>query len=301
LRPVDQPWNAFPHCLLEHLDWEQRCPKIFERIIEANADVICLQEVTFEFRDNIWTVPAWCDSLTEVGYSGVMQKLSQKELSKNADRNLRMVGKRIPTGLITFYKTECFDQFAEFQSGSGSGITLFLQLRSELQVRLSINNVHLVGDPNKFDAHEKQLSGAMKHFKFPKSSSNAALFEFICGDFNGDVYQHQELIPEPDSALEPNQVHSHSVWFESHGFQRACTGASWAGGEGNIARLDHVMYRQSPLCAVREEGSMVPMVRLSSCHPMGDDTALSTLPYGLPNASFPSDHLLVQADFDFFV
>ena len=71
-------------------------------MLASNADVICLQEVCFDSKiiNNIetWTLPLWSNALIENGYEGVMQGLKQKDISKNAERNLKHVGKRIPTG-----------------------------------------------------------------------------------------------------------------------------------------------------------------------------------------------------------
>lgn len=242
-----------------------------------------------------------------------MQKMTQKEWSKNADRNLRMVGRREPTGIVTLFKNNTFEEIIESQHGSGSGIVLYLKLKqfdNENQTNnivFAINNIHLVGDPSKFEAHEKQLNSAYKNLKSGEkkiielnqknnnNNNNNYIYEFICGDFNGNV-----LIESNDlniniaesKELSNNENKSQFTitnWFLSNGFQRVPIGSTWANNE-IISRLDHIMYNTKNY----ENYSLI----IKEYFPFNDDTALETLPHGLPNIVQPSDHLMIQVDFD---
>jgi mRNA deadenylase 3'-5' endonuclease subunit Ccr4 len=273
VRVPEQPWNAFLSVSDEDINWSSRRSKISEELLRADADIICLQEVMFEEIDGVWALPAWLYSelLIQHGYVGVMQGLPQKEISKNAERNLRQVGRRIPTGVATFYRRDKFAIAGEPKSGSGSGLTLFLHPTEENQhLLICINNIHLSGSPSKFDLHEKQLASTLKHFS---TSSFSDRMEIICGDFNCDI-----------TSSEAGAV---SNWFSTNSFQRVHLGASWAGSD-SISRLDHIMYRVSPTVAVST----------LSWWPIDDSSALGSLPNGLPNEKYPSDHLLVSASFD---
>jgi mRNA deadenylase 3'-5' endonuclease subunit Ccr4 len=281
VRVPGQPWNAFEYVQDEYINWNNRQPKIIQNLLYSNADVICLQEVVFEFNDGLWGLPRWCEALQHVGYTGVMQKMTQKEWTKNAERNLKMVGRREPTGLVTFFRNEKFEELTDSQHGSGSGVTVFLKFRCEeatTQPVFAINNIHLVGDPSKFDAHEKQLNGAFKHFQHLQKTismpqSNFNLFEFICGDFNGDIDLDNSVIDQMKS-----------TWFLSKGFQRAPTGSSWS-NSASISRLDHIMFR-----------STSSSLTVNDYSPKNEDH-LNSFSIGLPNQDEPSDHLMIRVDF----
>jgi mRNA deadenylase 3'-5' endonuclease subunit Ccr4 len=287
VRVPDQFWNAFAYCSDENLDWYQRCPKIVAELLNTRADVLCLQEVVFEQRDGLWALPAWTDALVDQGYTGIMQGLSQKEITKNSERNLKMVGKPTPTGLAVFYKRDLLKETLPAKHGSGSGSTVFLQPSSDAEIILAINTLHLVGDPSKFDMQTKQLQSAYKNFSVVEQhaaktkGASVAVLEVICGDFNGDIN------------MEDAEENSVSGWFRSNGFSRVPTGATWA-NDTSISRLDHFMYRTyshsstdvGTAFTVREYG------------PQSDERAEAALPYGLPNSTCPSDHLMIHATFD---
>lgn len=289
VRVPGQSWNAFEHCAEEDLNWEHRCPKLVGHMLMSDADVLCVQEMTYEFRDGAWGLPSWTESLTGCGYCAVMQKHSQKELSKNADRNVRMVGKQIPTGLATFYRREKFAEICESKHGSGSGVTLFLGFRGSDgrpagDISVFVSNVHLVGDPSKFDMHIKQLNPLIKNCEVAEEAllstgGRKAALHIICGDFNGDVY----------SAHDSGAV---SQWFADRSFRRAETGFSWAGHPDSRLRLDHIMYRVTPIDRYNVEEFY--------CSPTNDlsNTLTSRRDLVLPNFEFPSDHLLVSASFN---
>jgi mRNA deadenylase 3'-5' endonuclease subunit Ccr4 len=271
-----------------------RRPRLIATMLAANADVICVQEMTFERRGGLWGLPQWTEAFVAAGYAIVMQKFSQKELEKNSDRNLRMVGRKLPTGLATFYRTDMFTEFLDSKHGSGSGISLFLRLR-EGNLSICVNNIHLIGDPSKFDVHMKQLHPITKHFEaaeklLPAAPSNVC-FQVICGDFNGDVY---------NTGL-PSEV---SQWFRDRSFQRAATGHSWAGGGSSVLRLDHIMYRLVRYPPPEKAGW--GSVREACCEPASDEESNALLrsiaagSAGLPNELFPSDHMMVSTLFNIF-
>ena len=288
VRVPDQPWNAFAYCTDECIDWNLRTPKLLNEIESANADILCLQEVVFEQRDGMWSLPAWCDSLLAEGYCGIMHGLSQKEISKNAARNLRMVGTATPTGLAIFYKKNAWVEVLPSKHGQGSGSTIYLKSFTCESMLLAVNTVHLVGDPSKFDMQTKQLQSAVKSFSCieqhaakigTQSGHEVVITEIICGDFNGDV--NMASVEAGDGTV--------SGWFKDQGFTRVPTGATWADNT-SVCCLDHIMYR-----VVHATGLCSSHLELMECSPANDDVALSVLPGGLPNEHHPSDHILVHA------
>lgn len=266
VRVEGQPWNAFTHCTDAHLAWEHRRPRILELLRATAADVICLQEVMAERRappgggSAEWCLPAWTDELC--GYTGVLQGLKQQEWTKNAERNLRVCGREVPTGVATFFKTSRWEEAAPSKHGSGSGTVVFLRCRDApgdgaAALEVAVGNIHLVGDPEKFEAHVKALSSLRKNMgnKFP--------LRVICGDFNGEIGPESEV----------------SKWVAQEGLIEAPTGSSWA-APGDAQRLDHVLH--------------APSLRvLAASGPLAPEEVAS----GLPCASCPSDHAPVAALF----
>jgi mRNA deadenylase 3'-5' endonuclease subunit Ccr4 len=69
LAPVYSPRYKYPWCAKEHLSWEHRKPLIAEKLLQAEADVICLQEVQIEhWRDMLDCMPR---------YEGILQNVTR--------------------------------------------------------------------------------------------------------------------------------------------------------------------------------------------------------------------------------
>lgn len=227
VRVDGQPWNAFEYCDDAHLAWDRRLPSIIQLLAGSAADIVCLQEVALEKRTpsdggtEEWGLPSWTEELKE--YVGVLQGLKQKEWEGNSERNLRAVGKKTPTGVATFYRSTRFEECAVSKHGSGSGATVFLRCKDVPRdggapMEVAIANIHLVGDPAKFDSHLKALDSVKKNI-------GKQALRMICGDFNGEC--------EPGSEV--------AAWFTEEGFAEAPTGTSWA-APGDAKRLDHIFY-----------------------------------------------------------
>jgi len=253
-----QPWNAFEHCDDAHLAWENRQPQLLQILKASAADVICLQEVVLEKRappaggDEVWRLPSWTDQLES--YTGVLLDLKQKEWENHVQRQVKNKVRPVPTGVATFYNTERFQECAASKHGSGSGITLFLQCRDQLEqggtpLEVAVANLHLVGDPSKSADHLKALNSLKKNLGKQR-------LRVVCGDFNGDCKPGTEV----------------ADWFEQEGYQEVPTGTSWA-EPGNAQRLDHI-FVSSSMKVVAASGDLSP-----------EEVAA-----GLPCASCPSDH-----------
>lgn len=183
-----------------------------------------------------WRLPAWTDDLQ--GYTGVLQGLKQKDWDSNAQRNLRQVKHATPTGVATFYKSTRFEESAQSKHGSGSGATLFLRCREAAEpgaapLEVAVANIHLVGDPAKFDAHLLALNSLKKNI-------GKQALRVICGDFNGECKAGSEV----------------AEWFSNEGFLEVPTGTSWA-APGNAQRLDHI-FVTSGLRVLAASGDLLP-------------------------------------------
>lgn len=259
VRVEGQPWNAFAHCQDEDLPWESRLPRILELLRTSAADIVCLQEISCELRESPgggadeWMLPAWLDELH--GYKAVLQGFKPKEWEKQAERNRKVCGKKVPTGLATLYRTSRFEEFAAAKHGSGSGLAVFLAARdADSTFEVAVGNTHLVGDPSKAAEHRKALDGLMKNLG-PRGHT------VICGDFNGEC---QEGSPVAE-------------WISENHLDDVPTGTSWA-EPGSALRLDHILHGRG-LSALAASGPL-SAVEVAS---------------GLPCASCPSDHAPVMA------
>lgn len=267
VRVPDQPWNAFGHCSDEVIDPSNRFPSIVTFLSDCNADVICLQEVMFEKHDENWDIPTWLsDPLSARGYHAIMQGLTQKQWSKNAERNGQTVGRPVPTGLVTFYKRELWHEARPSKHGAGSGIVIFLtpsihtdQSERRCKEVVVVANVHLTGSPSKMDAQIMQLQGMKKNI-----GPDMDKCVIVCGDFNNEVAAGTEL----------------SQWVTSIGLEDLPCGETWA-EPNHGSPLDHILFNPTKLLPVLRYETMFPQDREE----------------GLPNTRWPSDHLPVGAAF----
>lgn len=258
VRIPGQVQNNFSNCSDDSLEFQNRLGKIYRSLLQSNADVICLQEVMFEKRDNIWCLPKWTDGLIRNGYTGVMQLRTMKDMNKHAEKNMELCGKENPTGVASFYLNDKFEECDKTKKkGSGSGVTLFLRDKISGFI-IHINNIHLISRKDKFEFRENQLDGALRHFESSIINSN---IQIICGDFNNDITGECTV----------------SKWFLKNSFERIPTGLSWMYDCCHL-RLDHIMYRSSN------------EILYLSVFPTDE-----VLFDNLPNLEQPSDHLMIGA------
>jgi len=240
------------------LAWSQRCSQIVEMLGKTEADVICLQEVSCEEGPDGWGLPAWMTQLD--GYRSVMQGLSQKELSKTAQRNQRICGRAVPTCVVTLYRSDTLEEYTNAKHPSGSGTVLFLRSlqppakADDAPFEVAVGNLHLTSEPSKSAEHVKFLASQLKNM-------GSHGHHVICGDFNGAC--------DPDSEV--------GRWIGSNYMWDVPTGTSWA-EPGNAMRLDHILI-SSGLKAVAASGPLSP----------------AEVESGLPCATCPSDHAPIRA------
>jgi len=268
--PGQEEWNGFQHCLESDLDWEgSRAPALAAEIIRKCADVVCLQECHFESRNGEWCLPVWTQALLDAGYDGIMQGLKQKDIEKNALRNLRIVGKKVPTGVATFYRRAKFNLVAQ-ESGQGMGIMLVLRA-IQRQAKVAICNMHLVGNPEKTDEQVCQLNSAMKAL-----SKHVDAAWMICGDFNNGLATgsqlHQFLANEAQLQILSD------VELDK----------TYCGRPGEAFLCDHIVFSNTRLRPLaKTDASLTP-----------EEIALGLPCMRLP-VPCPSDHIAIGGVFEF--
>ena len=108
---------------------------------------------------------------SDSSYICVMEKIAQQ--------NEKRVGKPIPTGVATFYRSEKFEEIEKPQSGRGSGLVLFLSSKCSAFLELAVGNNHLVGDPHQADKQVQQLQGVLKNMV-----QSRQCIRLVCCDMN---------------------------------------------------------------------------------------------------------------------
>uniref|UniRef100_A0A7S4LMD2 Endonuclease/exonuclease/phosphatase domain-containing protein n=1 Tax=Eutreptiella gymnastica TaxID=73025 RepID=A0A7S4LMD2_9EUGL len=260
VRVHGQPWNAYAHCQDQWLEWKGRQDKLASEIIALNADVVCLQEVVYEERAVDWRLPKWMEPLYAAGYVGVTQKSALKDWDRQAERNKRVLGKRLATGLAILYREQRF-QLDDEITGNRS-LSIFLsETNAEDPQTYAVMTCHLEGNQEYTEKQRMQFLSLVK--KVPPSFRGHVI---VCGDFNNECLPGSSLM----ECIETQKFVK---------LQEVPTGPSWA-EPGSALRLDHVLHsdRLEP-CAVYDK--------------MHDEV----LQTGLPNATCPSDHLPVGAVF----
>ena len=110
-------------------------------------------------------------------------------------------------------------------------------------MKIAINNIHLVGDPQKSEMRLLQVEGVMKQWTKTIQSQAVALSTleknklvvFMCGDFNSNVLHIDTKLSEQTCEL--------SNWFIKNGMARVPTTTSYS-DSSMIDSLDHIVYKQ---------------------------------------------------------
>uniref|UniRef100_A0A7S1N643 Endonuclease/exonuclease/phosphatase domain-containing protein n=1 Tax=Eutreptiella gymnastica TaxID=73025 RepID=A0A7S1N643_9EUGL len=263
VRVPGQFWNAYPHAQDAWLDWDGRQGLIVAQVLAMDADVVCLQEVVFEERSGAWCLPTWMDAFQAAGYVGLLPGLKEKEWNSFANRNERVLGTRVCTGVAVWYKQERFEPTRPALTGNRS-LTVFLTEKGAIPTTgtppsYAIITVHLEGNQELHEKQVLQIQSVLK--KLPAPFGGHVV---LCGDFNSECQAGGPLA----------QAIRAQRWVE---LAEAPTGPSWA-EPGLALRLDHVLHS--------------PGLDVQAVLDMWEDRFSQI---GLPNAECPSDHLPIAA------
>jgi len=137
-------------------DWQYRKTLILKKLLENDKDIICLQEVEFTaFKEDLLPF------LSAHGFQGSIQQI------KNT---------RHPQGVATFWRSEVFQNVAEFSKNR----TLTTILKDQQSRLLAVINCHLEGHPSKAGERAKQLCSSIYHLHNNFEHHGV----IIAGDFN---------------------------------------------------------------------------------------------------------------------
>ena len=323
VRPVDtrtgtvQEFAAFRWCDDAVLDWPTRRNALTQALgqiaqnCERAPDVICLQEVEFSKEGDKRVPPAW---LTEAlqGYEIIACKASI--LERNAKRNLRVVGKDVAVATAIAVGRG----WSVAWTGEHNGTTeVLVGVEKDGVGAVAVASVHLdAGSEDK----RVQLLGATLAAARARMGGGRNLRVVVAGDMNAEFKVGSALgavvSPEDGDAADARRECTVALrrapddaeleaWAElrriarfdiqktlrSGLLGRVPTGPTRCGYDHEVAgstamrawSLDHLLY--SP-------ATLAPVARWATLE--ADRKALAE---GLPNASWPSDHLPVAAAF----
>ncbi|CAH0376852.1 unnamed protein product [Pelagomonas calceolata] len=321
VRPVDartgtiQEFAAFKWCDDAVLEWPRRRDALAQtlRQIPQDCDVICLQEVEFEKEGDKRVPPAWLtDALA--GFEIIACKASI--LERNAKRNLRVVGKDV--AVASAVAVAVGRGWSVAWTGEHNGTTeVLVGVEKDGVGHVAVASVHLdAGSEDK----RVQLLGATLAAARARMGGGRNLRVIVAGDMNAEFKVGSALgavvSPEDgdaaDAIRECTVALRHSpdaseleAWAElrriarfdiqktlrSGLLGRVPTGATRCGYDHEVAgstamrawSLDHLLY--SP-------ATLAPVARWATL-----EADAASLASGLPNASWPSDHLPVAAAF----
>ncbi|CAJ1341243.1 unnamed protein product [Effrenium voratum] len=271
LAPCYASGNAlYGHVAPAALDWGSRVELIMEELLEADADLILLQEVMYDLFEELEA------RLVSVGYGAVMQRPKKK-------------GEDHPTGNASFFRAERFSlSWADHRSR-----ILLLGLRdSRCDAELCVANCHLEGDPRQPLARVAQLRSALLEAKRRGGQRHALV---LAGDMNAPlissavasylsfgsvlpgVVEFGWPVPVPEGQEDSFPYQMTSAYAPGAEFSFSLRGAS-----GPCHMLDQVWFD-----ATRFRCYAVRDVFRSEHH------KLEVLSGGLPSQRDPSDHLPV--------
>lgn len=264
----------------QHLEWKARGPRILKTVTEANADVVCLQEVN---RYEDWFLP----HMQEMGYDG---RFCAKPASP-----CERYGYPVD-GCALFYRTEYFEQlspmrcicYAQLVKGSSQRQVLQVAHLKDKRVEkeLFVVSTHLKAKANpeseslrREQVREmlKLLSKSIENRRQTLEAGGTVSAEpavIVCGDFN-DV---------PQSSVVRAML-SHPLGFQSaYPLDKGFTTWKFRTEGQKKATIDYIWYAEG-----REIG-LESTDGLASAERIGEN--------GLPNEEYPSDHLALVADFE---
>lgn len=212
------PHDRYPFCNPQYLTWEYRYPRIIEKILAPNADIICLQEIDAYQVDQYFIEP-----LAQHGYQCTLQE------HRSGKRKLYKYIKELDQNPLKPNTIICaiFYRNMELLHTIVGSRTLCVVLKQGT-VNWIVTNVHL-------EAHWNMQKERVKHIqKLCDKLSGEKIPQghiIICGDFNS----------EPDNEL--------FIIMETHGYRNGYTAKKrppWSfSAPGRLWLLDYFLYKST--------------------------------------------------------
>eukprot|EP00434_Breviolum_minutum_P025449 symbB.v1.2.022488.t1/scaffold1997.1/size93120/1 len=257
------------------LDWAHRSDLILEELIEADADLVLLQEVAYEQLEELEA------RLASLGYSCVMQRPKKKGV-KSEDH---------PTGNASFFKAERFELCWEEHRSR----ILLLDLRDKWNnLEICVANAHLEGDPRQPMARVSQVKSALQEASRRGGPSAHALV--LAGDLNAPLISSAvasylsfgAVLPgvsefgmlvdvEREMSRESGHPYSMTSAYAPDPMEFSFT---LRGSAGQCHMLDQIWF-DSTRCQCQALRNLF----------RSEEHKMAVLGHGLPNLEDPSDHL----------
>ncbi|KAI5789427.1 Endonuclease/exonuclease/phosphatase [Pyronema domesticum] len=317
--------NQYGYAANWTLDWQYRRERILNQLIESKADIVCLQEVDAESYDE-YLVPNMANS----NYDGYHQvKTRARTMSPSESKKV--------DGCATFWRSDKYTMLAKHSLNfaqiainredlkktvdifnrvmpKDNIATIVLLENRQTGSRLLVANVHITWDPEYRDVklvqvaillEEIQKQAAVWHdIKSPRDASlppgpvyteTSQIPLLICGDFNSiadsGVYEllskgaiasdHDDLIGRSYGNLTEDGISHPFALKSSYSHVGELKFTNYTPGFTGV--IDYIWYTANSLTVTGLLGNV-------------DEKYLSTVP-GFPNAHFPSDHILLQSEF----
>jgi len=259
IRVGGQDWNQFKYSTDEALSWPNRQPRILQTLQSAHADVMCLQEVVLEWRQDGWNLPEWLDPLATAGYERVVQS---RNLTQFAASNLRKVDQEVPVVKVIFFRASELKLLHDKETSMGELIACF---ETGSKHRFAVANVHLRGSPGSDQIKKAQLSEVLSEIEEYDCEN------IIAGDFNCDMENDSSELMHVLKEASLHRVPTGKTWFDPWNL------------EVNEKPKVEVAYD-----AIWYSSDLVPVATWAD----------ATFPQsGLPTVEEPSDHVPVCASF----
>ncbi|KAJ8598977.1 hypothetical protein CTAYLR_009260 [Chrysophaeum taylorii] len=314
--------NMYPYCARWALDWQYRFRRLVDEIIDVDPDVLCLQEAQRDHYERD-VEPA----LEARGYEGIFAQKAREGAAGKVD-GCAMFWKRAKFRLSE-HRTVSFNDLAR---GEATALALADRDQHAFLLRLVKDNVAQIAVLETFHAvhHRRRLCVANTHLYSNKENADTKLWQalalsreidrlvhrhqrdlplVIAGDFNSvptsSVYallatgtvdpNHADLHPPNDKRRGPFSILPDPRNI-NHRLNLASAYRVALGAEPSFTiltpafqgTLDYVWYDPATLrCAA--------VAQIPSHH------LLTTTAKGLPNAQFPSDHIMLACDLFFLV
>lgn len=161
----------YPRCDLDVFVSEKRHPRIIERVVGFNADVICLQEV----ESSLFALLA--ERLSLLGY----RSFWQKKVSRNKPDGC-VISVRAPWRLIGESSLAFSDNIGS--PGEKSGHIASFAIVAHGDHRLLVINTHLKWEP--LDTPREKKIGLVQAIELVRTVPAFAIPTIVCGDFNAE-------------------------------------------------------------------------------------------------------------------
>lgn len=311
--------HLYRRCNPKDLEWPQRGQRIISELLYKRADIVCLQEVESEHLQTLFR-----PKLSEYGFECLYKKKTGYKIDGCAIFFKRKLFDLIHHKGIEFHRIDV----ATILNRDNVGIIAVLKpkLESPKESRLVIASTHLLFNPRRSDIRLAQLKlfmSELEELSFDRfdSDQNKRYHHptILCGDFNSlpgseiNRFVLKNQVEQEETAEEQECTNEGET---SHSFHNEHDSNNESSSEecdtiNNLCDLNHTLEFKS-VYPLRNRKGKSYVSTFSSCivdyifytprlsldwyrELLTDDELRRIGP--IPNSSFPSDHLTLEAKF----